>query len=43
MKLKSLEYTLDIVPTKGKNPSIFLNPAKRNIAAGEIYRYEDEE
>jgi len=31
MKLKSLGYTLDIVPTKGKVPSIFLNPTKRNI------------
>ena len=31
MKLKSIEYTLSIVGTKGRFPSIFLNPTKHNI------------
>ncbi len=33
MKLKSLEYTLSIVGTGGRTPSIFINPTKHNIEA----------
>jgi len=31
MKLKSLNYSMDIVGTKSSTPSIFLNPTNHNI------------
>lgn len=31
MKLKSLNYSMDIVGTKSPTPSIFLNPTNHNI------------
>lgn len=31
MKLKSLNYTMDIVGTRSSTPSIFINPGKHNI------------
>ncbi len=31
MKLKSLNYSMDIVGTKTSTPSIFINPAAHNI------------
>lgn len=32
MKLKSLNYSLDIVGTTSKTPSIFINPTDHNIS-----------
>lgn len=31
MKLKSLNYSMDIVGTKSSTPSIFINPTDHNI------------
>lgn len=31
MKLKSLNYSMDIVGTKSSTPSVFVNPTKHNI------------
>ena len=33
MKLKSLNYSMDIVGTESSTPSIFLNPTDHNIDA----------